>query len=179
MAKDFVKRVLELASVSQPKQAPTPKAWDAAEADLGVRLPSDFKTIVSGLGEGHFGVGLALRNPSSSSEYLQLSRKALLDFREDVSDAEESSGVSLYPNDDGLVVIAGIDRQQFLAGPDASKPEGYQLVWWDLDYERARDLNRSFAEFVCELYAGRIDEDWAAELRDYIWRGGKAPFFTP
>ena len=92
--------------------------------------------------------------------------------------SDESLKPTLYPDRDGLIVIGGIDRQQFLVRMHASNSAEYDLIWWDLDWERTHDLNMSLSQFLHELYHGSIAEDWAEELRDYFWRGQTLPFFT-
>jgi len=78
MPTDYLSEVVRLAGVKRPVEQPSSEDWQAVESELGFELPTDFKSLVSALGTGHFGMGLYLRNPSASSEYIRLSADALV-----------------------------------------------------------------------------------------------------
>jgi hypothetical protein len=178
MPDDYVQKLIELAGSIQPIEQPGAQDWAHVERELDLEFPSDFKASVSALGTGHFGVGLYLRNPCASSEYIRLSHGALVAYREMSAGAARDSHIALYPDLRGAVAIGGIDRQDFLLRPDAAGKSLKHLVWWDLDTEKVRELELSVSQFVHDLGQGIIQEDWAVELRNYFWRAGTAPFFT-
>jgi hypothetical protein len=171
--------LLKLASVEKTFERPTEKDWQKVEGELGVRFPSDYKMLVSALGSGCFGCGLNLRNPISSSEYTRLSSASLAMHREMIADVEDRLDFPLYPNQNGAVIVAGIDRQDFYFCPDRRTQRLSELVWFDLDAEQVTPLKHTFSRFVHDLYVGSIDAAWAQELRDYIWRGEREPLFKP
>ncbi len=179
MTKDYVKLLLELAGRFTPVEQPTSKDWKSLEGELGIELAADFKTLVSAFGAGEFGSGLDLKNPCASASRQHLSRGSLLAHREMMEGLIEEFGVQLYPDPEGLVLIASMDRQDFLLRLDGKSKRLERLVWWNMDTEEITDLETSFSEFLYELYFGRVSHEWAEELREYIWRNGNVPFFTP
>ena len=178
MPTNYADELIKLAAPHAPTELPSAQDWKVAESDVGLEFPQDFKALVSALGTGDFGIGLGLRNPRASSDYILLSKEALLHYREVVAESEHESGITLYPKPRGLVSVAKIDRQGLLLRPREDNRSLEGLVWWDLDYDRATNLNMPISQFIYDLYLGRIQEPWALQLRNYIWRDGKAPFFT-
>jgi hypothetical protein len=176
---DYTNELIRLAQVTVPKEQPSPEDWTHTEKELGVLFPADFKALVSALGRGRFGIGLRLRNPSATSSDVRLSHEALLLYRQPISDLQEKLAISLYPQRKGLVAVGSIDRQDLLFREDATANSLTQLVWWDLDMQEFHELGASISQFLHDLYLGRIKEVWAEELRDYIWRRGTVPLFTP
>ena len=67
MSIDYVKEIINLAGVTNPLETPGLDDWLQAEADIGLVFPEDFKTLVTALGTGSFGVGIYYRNPVASS----------------------------------------------------------------------------------------------------------------
>lgn len=178
MSADFTSEVVRLAAVSEPREQPTIHDWHALETDFGVKFAEDYKTLVSSLGSGHFGSGLALQNPRSSSKYTRLSREALSMRREWTRNLEEKLSIRFFPHPGGMVRIGGIDRQDFLLGLDSSGKHLNELFWLDIDSDEIHWLGCSISRFIHDLYLGLLDASWAEGLRDYFWRGGSEPFFT-
>jgi hypothetical protein len=178
MATDYVSEVVRLAGGTMRYEQPSDEDWRAVETKLGLAFPSDYKALVSRLGEGDFGCGLRLRNPCSTSEYTRLSRESLVMHREPILDLEQKLNFPLYPSAGGLVVVASVDRQDFCLRPDITgKRLGELVVWLDIDTEEIRPLNYTVSQFIHDLYLGLIDEPWSEELRVYFWREGE-PFFN-
>lgn len=176
---NYLKKVLSLSKVKSPTEAPSQQDWTSLEHQFQMTFPKDFKALVTGLGSGHFGVGLNLRNPVASSPYLVLSKKALKSYASVLVEAAENSGVNLFPKRGGLVPIGHIDRQVFLFQPSETEHKLQdELVWWDTNYERVTNLNMPISRFIHDLYLNRIKDDWASRLRNYFWRDETAPFFT-
>jgi len=179
MPKDYVRLLLELAGPFTPLEKPTPDDWRSLESELGLEFPPDYKALVSAFGAGNFGSGLELKNPRASAASMHISRGTLLAHREMMDGLIEEFGVPLYPDPRGLVLIGSLDRQDFLLRPDDKGRRLEQLVWWNLDTEEVSDLKTPISEFLYELHFGRVSHEWADELRQYVWRNGTVPFFTP
>jgi hypothetical protein len=179
MPEDYVHKIVALAQPLRPVEQPSPADWEAVERDLGYAFPVDFKSLVTLLGNGSFGSGLGLNNPISSSEYCRLSKEALVKYHELVSFIEERAGIRLFPHRDGLVWIGGWERQHLLLRPLGNGCLGSDVVRLDHDYDEASDLGMPVSQFIHDLYHGRIEEQWALELRAAIWREGEVPFFSP
>lgn len=175
---DYAQELIKLAAVSEPTEQPTPKDWNALEAELGMEFPSDYKTLLTGLGSGWFGNGVYFGTPSCSAEWGMLSRNVLLDLGEMLDRTAQMSGVTLYPERAGLVSVGRIDRQYFLLRPNQTGTCLQELVWWDTDAHELEDLHMSVPQLIHDLYLGRISEEWAADLREYFWPSGTEPFFT-
>src|SRR5712675_1167523 len=61
----YVEELIKLANGVHSKWRPTANDWAASESELGFKLPSDYKELVSAFGYGSFGYGIGLRNPLS------------------------------------------------------------------------------------------------------------------
>jgi len=178
MPTDYVQEVVKLAAPVNPTEQPSHQDWQTVESELGLEFPADYKALVSALGSGRFGDGLALRNPRASSGYIRLSRDALLEFQRLMTEAKWEVDVSLYPKTGGFVSIGHVDRHAFLLHPDQGGRLLDQIVWWDQDYKEIKDLGMSISRFIHDLYVGQIREEWAERLRQYFWRGGERPFYV-
>ncbi len=179
MLTDYASELVHLAAVRQPREQPKDEDWRLVENELGYELPADFKHLVSGLGIGAFGCGLALHNPCASVGHARLSRDALILHRESIRDLEQSLGIALYPSPGGMVLVASMDRQDFYLCPAKASAECLtQLAWLDVDTEEIKLLSSTFSQFIHDLYLGLLPEPWAKDLRTYFWREGKVPLFS-
>jgi hypothetical protein len=179
MSKDYVTLLLELARPFTPVELPDLDDWKFLERELGLEFPPDSKALVSAFGAGDFGSGLVLMNPRASASRNHISRGTLIAHREMMAGLVEEFGLPLYPDSEGLVLIGNLDRQDFFLRPHGKGKRLEQLVWWNIDMEGVSDLKTPISEFLYELHFGRVMHEWAEELREYIWRNGNVPFFTP
>lgn len=181
MQRDYSKELIELAHVGEPFAQPTAKAWTNAERNTGLKFPSDFKKLISSIGHGQFGVALVLRNPAFNDidfyRRCSLSKPVLKEFKEVLAYPEKQAKVTFYPDPEGLVSIGKMERQLFFWKPDRSGRLANGIVWLDVNLDRVMDIDMSITQFIHHLYLGLIQEEWAEELRNYIWFG--CPFFTP
>ncbi len=172
----FLERVKEMASVARPLEQPTREDWANIERDLSLRLPPDFKKLVSELGSGHFGE-FSLLNPCSSSDYTRLSRERALSFWRNLEPVSRNTGLLLYPNPNGFLQIGSSgNRMDLLLRPRSV--EIYELVWLEQDYDTLHPINLTVSRFLHDLYLNLLTESWGREVRDLIWQPGE-PFFTP
>lgn len=178
MPTDYVAEVVRLAGAAKTYEQPSEQDWSSAEKSIGCTFPTDYKRLVSALGEGEFGCGLHLRNPRSSSDLGRLTAESLRQHREPISDLEEKLSFPIYPSKDGHVVVGSIDRQDFYFKPAGEGLLLPHVVWLDIDTEEVRHLRYTLPQFIHDLYLGLLHEDWAEELRVYFWRNGGEPFFT-
>ena len=178
MLNNYVNILVKLAKLHNPVASPMAEDWKRIDTEFGFSFPQDYKDLVTRFGSGEFGVGLCFRSPIDSSEYNILSPEAVVQHFEPIVDMKENAKLALYPDRFGAVIIGSIDRQDFLLRPDKAGKELAELLWWDIDTGKVKELNMSISRFVHDLYLGKIHEEWAVELRDYIWRNGTAPLFT-
>jgi hypothetical protein len=177
MPTDYVEKLIELAKPLHPVEQPKPLDWERLEREMGLLLPADYKSLVTALGSGEFGVGLTFKNPVSSSEYTRLSADALRRYRQTVAFLEDRMGIPLFPQAQGLVLIGGVDRQHFLFRPAKDRKTLSHLVNLDHDLEESRELDLSLSQFIHDLYLGRIHNEWAEQLRASVWIDETIPFF--
>jgi hypothetical protein len=174
---DYVSKLIEFAGPIHPVEQPKVEDWERVERELGLQLPTDYKSLVTALGSGEFGVGLNLKNPVSSSECSVLSVDALEKYRNSLLFLESRKGIRLFPEPLGLVVIGGIDRQDFLFRPRHRGAEPSHLFNLDHEYELVRDVGKSLSHFLHDLYLGVVHDERLKRLRTGVWLDEKTPFF--
>jgi hypothetical protein len=175
MRTNYILKVLDLASVSLPVRKPSNADWERVEDELQVKLPPDYKQIVSAVGDGRFGE-IYLTNPIARG-YGELTRNGLIGYRDNAIETLSHTGLVVYPDDGGALLIArcgnGID---LFAKPT---PTGlYSTAILEHDYRVVRDAEMPLSEFLYSLYVDLIPYDWARTIRDIMWDSGE-PFFTP
>jgi hypothetical protein len=174
---DYVKAINELAGIAQRYEQPGSDDWGRLERELGLRLPSDYNSLVSDLGSGWFGLDLMLRNPAAKGRQ-RLSKEELVAYREMVGFIEELAGVALFPRKGGLVLIGGIGRQHLMLGPSNDGEDYSRLFLLDHDYDEVHGIKSGVAKSIYDLYNGNANERWAVELRGYVWGNFDVAFFT-
>jgi hypothetical protein len=159
--------------VRQFHERPSKGDWDHAERDLGIHLPSDFKTLVSTIGTGNFGE-FTLLNPISTSPYTKLSKDRALLFSKNLEPILPEIGFRLYPDPGGALQIGRAGRLDLLSISDG---KGSQLMWLDEDFRQAHPIKDSLLVFLPKLYSGDLKDDWAKTARELIWSSDD-PFFN-
>ena len=177
MPENYLEKVIKLALPFKPVGQPQLADWERLERTLNLVFPSDYKSLVSSLGTGDFGLGFVLKNPIASSLYARMSLDMLLQYRDTVSFLEERMGIVFYPKEMGLVLIGGIDRQHFFLKPEKQGEQLTHLFYLDHDIEEAREIPTCLTQFLYDLYVGNMSGGWAQELRNSIWMEGTIPFF--
>jgi len=158
------------------QECPDPKDWRRTEDDLELQLPKDYKEFVSKFGSGRFGDDFYLLNPCANGR-LQLSAERLHEFKQDISGFLNEMQCRLYPDRDGLLVIASTTSRIHFALDTTIIPRESSLTMIDCGLLECEGMRLNLAELVCRLYLDELD--WAKELRRVIWTDPDAPFFTP
>jgi hypothetical protein len=158
-------------------QCPDESDWARVERELDVRLPADFKALVSLVGTGTFGQGLVLWSPVTSWPLCRLSLENLLSFREQCEFMEPVIGDHFYPEPGGLLKVGGFERMQLFLRIDVGPGEAEFLVV-DFEYDELRPIGCSLSEFVWSMYEGTLKDEWAREFGRYVFRP-QYGFFTP
>lgn len=180
MHNHYVDILVQLAGIKNPIEQPTNRDWGDVERDFGYKFPIDFKNLVSRLGSGSFGCGLALQNPCASYKHKKLSRESLVIHRSMIADLEKSISIKIFPSAGGMVLIASLDRQDFYLAPDSPLSKSLsKLVWLNIDTGELKLIGLTFSQFIHDLYKRLINEPWADELRNYFWGNERWPLFTP
>ena len=188
MAKDYLKEIVKLARVSQPKNVPTSKHWSRVEKEIGYVFPDDYKNLFLSLGEGHFGANLRFENPACPFEVNRLGHKLLIDHLEWFKGVEKSTSLKFYPDKEGLIFIGHIDRNDFFYQPKKGTKKLSRIVWIDSDLNTVQHIGDPLMAFLYKLYMGLYPKDLfpnnaLEDLRACIWHNGNAAgddtFFGP
>jgi hypothetical protein len=155
-------------------ERPTDIDWNDAESDLGLSLPTDFKTLVSTIGTGNFGE-FTLFNPVSTSRYAKLSKERALLFRKNLEPLLPEVGIRLYPDPAGALQIGRAGRLNLLS---RNESDSSRLFWLDEDFRQVHPITHSLLTFLPKLYSGDLTEDWAKTARELIW-SPTDPFYNP
>ena len=135
-------------------------------------MPEDYKRIVEHTGGAYMGCCL-LRNPAERTNmYVTLSVAAL--HREHILWNEmtmERMGVSWFPESEGLIQLAMVNRTFFMLSSD-----GDTIVICDCGSWETFGSNLSFSELMWSLFQDRNQLDG---LGDAIWRHSKRLFGLP
>ncbi|HKS36453.1 MAG TPA: SMI1/KNR4 family protein [Verrucomicrobiae bacterium] len=174
----FVEQALELAGNCNYQERPTEQHWLKVEAELGVKLPSEYKALVSRFGTGRFGGDLYVFNPAAS-KHIRLSKKDLEDLRQEYAaflDWLAQDGYRLYPEPGGIIITAATTSQISFGFQTKDCPVSDLIVVRFGAHECER-LQMGLAEFICRLYRGELYG--VGGLRTVIWNGSSDRFFTP
>jgi hypothetical protein len=150
--------------------------WEAIEAVLGVRLPSDYKLIAESFPEGWYRMFAQVWLPESEK---QLHGDFALDIMDGVRElrAEDDSEevdfpFTAYPEPGGLLLCGSLRVQGWIFWvTGAGDPDTWPLVLADEEYgyEHWERFDGSLCQFLTEAATGRFD---ASRFKDaYQWHG--------
>jgi len=173
----FFTRAVDLAGHVAHSDRPTDADWARLEADIGYRFPLTHKRFVSHFGSGRFGSDLYLQNPRAAGRCGLNDRLLRLYAEENASFLQEAKQ-AMYP-DSGVVLIADTTSRMSFFLDLGSNQHGENVIFADLGVFRIINLSLTFAEFVCKLYEGELEDGPTAGLRESIWTRKDVPFFQP
>ncbi|MCM2393351.1 SMI1/KNR4 family protein [Streptomyces albipurpureus] len=105
--------------------------WAPIEADLGLRLPTDFKALTGRYGLGQFVDFVSPLNPFSGQGQLQGARRLLEGERRSREKYPEEHPYPYYPEPGGLLVWAGTDNGDRLCWLTEGEPDTWTTVLWN------------------------------------------------
>ncbi len=179
MAKDsqyFFDRCVELASNCEFQERPTEADWKHLEREIARQVPNNHKQFVSHFGSGTFGEDLYLLNPRAAGR-CRFDARRLLENREEKHLLLEDAGCKIFPEKNLVLIAFTTSRMDLLL--DVQDQSGTKLLFLDLGQLSQFPQKMSFAEFVCRLYLGDLDQEWAESVRRSIWIERETPFFRP
>jgi hypothetical protein len=150
-----------LVAVTPPPSAPievgSSADWKLVEADLGVKLPDDYRGLIDSYGSGCFGEFLYPLNPFTANRHGHLLHRG-----QTILAAERSSGMAphqglpfaLYPVSGGLLPWAVTDNGDTLFW--YTHPVPWPVVVWSGRGFRFEVYQRSAAGFLAVWLAGQI-----------------------
>jgi hypothetical protein len=131
----------DLVRLVPPPEAPVDAIgdWALVEADLGLELPSDFRTLIQRYGRGQFQSFITPLMPFGQDATLVVEARRLQKddqpFREDYP---QSCPYAVYPEPGGLLPWAGTDNGDRICWFTEGRPDTWTTVIWnprDCDYD--------------------------------------------
>jgi hypothetical protein len=175
---DYTQKIIKLAKVQNPVNSPTSGHWDSIETELNIKFPEDYKDLVTRLGDGRFGDGLALKNPHPQSLY-KFDADAIRFFRKQRLPPRMLRKIKIFPEKDGWLYLTSIELTYLLLKPDIKHQGAFANVacyFSDAD-DSIIDLGVQISEFIYRLYEGEYQSELLTELTEANWDG--RAFFTP
>lgn len=157
--RSFADQVIELLGVSARQ---IPYSWEAAESDIGVALPDDYKSLIGRTGPIIVDQWLCLFGPDSGNRnsgialLVQERERAWIEFRE--------SGIELpgkyFTAGSRLLAFAAVEANYFVwhARPGVAT-EDWGVVIVDADLEEWYELDLSATECIYRVLVGEIELD--------------------
>ncbi len=130
--------------------------WEPIEADLGTRLPQDYKDFVRLYGEGEFMEFLGIHVPQSWSPYVRLLSEARATARI-FGSFEEELPYSLWPTAGGLLAFGKTDFGDYLFWLTRGAPEDWTVVVWGRGLQQFEAFDCGLTDFLAGVATGQID----------------------
>lgn len=133
--------------------------WEAIEADLGTKLPQDYKDFVRLYGYGNFMEFLCVHVPVSSSPYvtLQSEVREICDTVRIVGSADDYLPYPLWPEPGGLLPFGKTDFGDFLFWLPRGLPDDWGVVVWDRGMGHYEAFDCGLTDFLAGLATGDIE----------------------
>jgi hypothetical protein len=133
--------------------------WEAVEAELGTRLPQDYKDFVRIYGSGYFMEFLGIDVPRSSNPNVRLELNARLvgDSFRTLYDDDEYAPHWFWPERKGLLPFGGTDNGDYLFWHMVGEPDDWKVVIWDRggDYmDEFQSFDFGLVDFLVGLASG-------------------------
>jgi len=151
-----------LISVVPPPSAPEEAylgPWEAIEADLGTKLPQDYKDFVRLYGSGRFMEFLGVHVPVSWSPYVRLQSEVreICDTIGIVGSADDNLPYPLWPEPGGLLPFGKTDFGDYLFWLPRGPPDDWGVVVWDRGMGHYEAFDCGLTDFLAGLATGEIE----------------------
>lgn len=160
---------LRLNKIAPPPELPqeTRGDWQQVEATLGLKLPDDYKQLISQYGTGRFSDFLYIFNPFAANEYFNLihsSKKILAAQRE----LKEEFLLTLFPEPEGLFPCGATDNGNYLYWYTKGEPHTWAIVVWESRGPEYEIYNAAITEFLAKWLSREIDCQVFPETDEYF-----------
>lgn len=162
-----------LCGVVPPPQNPAEAfqgPWDPVEAQLGTRLPPDYKEFVRLYGSGYFMEFLGVGVPSVQNVNVRLEAKvpAVSDVFRAMDGGLPKHPYRYWPEPGGLIPFGSTDNGDYLLWLPDGAPEQWKVVVWDRggDFEV---FDCDLTDFLAGVATGAIRPK---AFPDDVWPGG-------
>ena len=155
---------------------PSRADWERVEREVNLRVPDDYKIVVSHFGAGRFGANIALRNPLHPDPMFRFSKETLRSWDNVINYWPKEEQQLFYPNAGGLLFmgIVGDGAGLYYRVDYASRVLGGAYVY---DGEMGDLLSiPPISEFIWRLYTGNCAKEKWSEFRPPCW-GNEQPLF--
>jgi SMI1-KNR4 cell-wall len=166
----------DLVRLVPPPEAPVDATgdWEQVETDLGLELPSDFKTLIQRYGRGQFESFITPLMPFGKHAMLIDEARRLQEDDQSFRDEHpEISPYAFYPDPGGLLPWAGTDNGDRLCWLTEGRPDTWTTVTWN---PRAWDYDAHAVGATAFLHGwltGRISDTVLGDCND------AQPWFDP
>lgn len=150
--------------------------WEAVEAELGTRLPEDYKAFVRAYGSGYFMEFLGVDVPRSRNPNVRLETNARVvgDVFRAMYDDDDDAPYWFWPERRGLLPFGGTDNGDYLFWHMLGEPDSWRVVVWDRGMQEFEVFECGLTAFLAGLASGAILPEAFPE--DFLL---DEPTFTP
>ncbi|MBA3947648.1 MAG: SMI1/KNR4 family protein [Herpetosiphonaceae bacterium] len=142
-----------------PLETGSPEQWAAAEAQLGVQFPDDYKALVDTYGTGGFNDFLYVFNPFARNQYRNLfkGKDVMLDaYNVSRSQFPEYSPYPAFPETGGLLPWGTTDNGDELYWQTEGQPNAWSLVLFDARHGRNERYQLGITDFLAQFFSGTL-----------------------
>ncbi|WP_337187721.1 SMI1/KNR4 family protein [Phenylobacterium sp.] len=128
--------------------------WEPIEAELGTRLPQDYKDFVRVYGYGYFMEFLGINVPRTKNPYTRF--EAEIHAVRGAFLPDEDDPRPLWPEPGGLIVFGGTDNGDYLFWLPRGAPEDWRVVVWSRGMSTFEVLDCDLTGFLAGLATGEV-----------------------
>ncbi len=144
-----------LVQVIPPPEAPTASfsgAWGPVEAELGTRLPQDYKDFVRIFGSGYLFEFMGINVPYSRNPNVRLVSQARVIYRSFIEGDELEH--PLWPAPAGLLPFGATDNGDYLFWKTTGDPDDWTVAIWSRGDVAFEFLDCDLTDFLAGLATG-------------------------
>jgi hypothetical protein len=144
-----------LVQVLPPPEAPTASfsgSWGPVEAELGTRLPQDYKDFVRLFGSGYLFEFMGINVPYSGNPNVRLVSEARAIYRIFIDDDELEQ--PLWPVPAGLLPFGSTDNGDYLFWKTKGDPDDWTVAIWSRGDVAFEFLDCGLTDFLAGLATG-------------------------
>lgn len=130
--------------------------WEPVEAEIGTRLPHDYKELVRRYGNGYFMDFIGICVPLAENPHDRLENAAPY-VRENLKRADHPTcPYAIWPDPAGLLPFGSTDNGDYLFWLPRGGPHSWPIVVWDRASGECELFGCNLTGFLAGIYAGTI-----------------------
>jgi hypothetical protein len=139
--------------------------WDVIEAELGTRLPTDYKDLIRLYGLGDFSEIVGIHLPRSWSPYMRLVSE--VDVVRRVFEDDKDLPYPLWPSPGGLLPCGKTDFGDYIFWLTQGSPDDWRVVVWGRGFGQFEVFDCDLTDFLAGVTLGKIvPKDFPDDLAD-------------